>query len=943
MDSADDDFGELYVDAFSGDLDSVKPCAESECATILEENNGSHSELKNLDVVANDSSPCVDACALNRTGSNQESDYSDSDDDLNIVLKDDDSKAPSASFTNNGGYDSAYSACIDPSLGMLHCGHSHSLPLSRLNFDANLEVFEKKPWRKIYCKPLGRAIEVKSETRERMPSADSRLPRDSDPDVVIQVPVTNDVEELPSMAHVEARSVSITSNEASRSEDSRSDSGTDLESSDDSMKDEAFVGCQEENSGSLSGEQSPSTENCCTREVTAYDKEMIEEENEENFWNSHKVDTSSVESEASLGDRICLSPTSSCSFSRNEVSEDYDTESLKDNATDVQREVSPPPRRARLAEHKAISIRSVERSGTKHSSQGRYHENSSKRHCERADYAVHKHRISEDTSHTPHVNVGRKVHSPDRSFYRDSNRSWQNGSHCSLEKYETRGKSSDRSNREKCHGRLHSSMDHTRHREHRFGWYNNKDSSRDRSSDHSSVYKYEAHVKAYASHSSFNVNQRNYRSSFQEEDDQYGMRLCEEKYGHERSCALAYESNKERSRYDWQRDQYSRDSIPLNGMGYRQQLEYSSLENDLHYKSRADDEYNFHRHRYEDRVHRAESGVPFEVAYREMHSFGAMGRREFQRYERNEDFSERQHYTPDGDGHLDRFVYEKYGCKYRIGNNWPAPSLSLREDWYTNRPRGNSWRDDTRDFTTEAYNNRNNQLCKAAPRDGWAWNLAHSDCVNIEDRICRDRGRYPLADYTQCSMREVTHPQHPSYTDELLVRDTRMSVHNRLSTSQRPGYFKSRIHGVGERHGRSKKLRGDVHTFMESQEPVELNGRQGKLSNQSKKRFSDGRDTIDQSNGQKPRKLICRSNEKAVLTGDLNDKEDGEIIEETSNNMKGREIDNERIQESLKKMEKRRERFKETKPASMVEATFESQIEVTNQQRPIRKRRWCAS
>jgi hypothetical protein len=76
---------------------------------------------------------------------------------------------------------------------------------------------------------------------------------------------------------------------------------------------------------------------------------------------------------------------------------------------------------------------------------------------------------------------------------------------------------------------------------------------------------------------------------------------------------------------------------------------------------------------------------------------------------------------------------------------------------------------------------------------------------------------------------------------------------------------------------------------------------------------------------------------------DINDKEEGEIIEE----VKGVEIDNERIQESLKKMEKRRERFKGTKLA--VEATFKSQTElrakadVTNQQRPVRKRRWCAS
>lgn len=80
---------------------------------------------------------------------------------------------------------------------------------------------------------------------------------------------------------------------------------------------------------------------------------------------------------------------------------------------------------------------------------------------------------------------------------------------------------------------------------------------------------------------------------------------------------------------------------------------------------------------------------------------------------------------------------------------------------------------------------------------------------------------------------------------------------------------------------------------------------------------------------------------------DLNDKEEGEIIEEA--NGKGVEIDKERIQESLKKMEKRRERFKETKLGRIVEATFESQTEPrakasgTNQQRPVRKRRWCAA
>lgn len=120
------------------------------------------------------------------------------------------------------------------------------------------------------------------------------------------------------------------------------------------------------------------------------------------------------------------------------------------------------------------------------------------------------------------------------------------------------------------------------------------------------------------------------------------------------------------------------------------------------------------------------------------------------------------------------------------------------------------------------------------------------------------------------------------------------------------------------------------------------------LSNQSKKRFFNGEDTKEQGDCQKPRKLICRREEKAaVQIRDLNDKEEGEIVEEVRNE-KDVEIDNERIQESLKKMEKRRERFKETKLAT-VEATFESQTEpraktdVANQQRPIRKRRWCAS
>lgn len=117
------------------------------------------------------------------------------------------------------------------------------------------------------------------------------------------------------------------------------------------------------------------------------------------------------------------------------------------------------------------------------------------------------------------------------------------------------------------------------------------------------------------------------------------------------------------------------------------------------------------------------------------------------------------------------------------------------------------------------------------------------------------------------------------------------------------------------------------------------------LSNQSKKRFFNDEDTKEQGECQKPRKFSCRSEEKAVVQiRDLNDREEGEIIEE-ARNVKDLEIENERIQESLKKMEKRRERFKETKLARTVEATIEprAKTDVTNQQRPIRKRRWCAS
>lgn len=120
------------------------------------------------------------------------------------------------------------------------------------------------------------------------------------------------------------------------------------------------------------------------------------------------------------------------------------------------------------------------------------------------------------------------------------------------------------------------------------------------------------------------------------------------------------------------------------------------------------------------------------------------------------------------------------------------------------------------------------------------------------------------------------------------------------------------------------------------------------LSNQSKRRFSNGEDKIEQEEREKPGKVICRSNEKGKQIRDMNDKEEGEIIEEAMN-VKGIELDEERIQESLKKMEKRRERFKETEVARSVVATLVSQTEpgsktdYTDQQRPVRKRRWCAS
>lgn len=125
MDSTDDDFGELYVDAtlqatpaFASNVGFVKSFEESEYATISGKNRGfegtvkpdSEGEMEKSGVVAKDSSPCVDACAVNLTEASEESEYSDSDDDLNIVLKEDDSKAfpvPRKPNTNNGGYASA--------------------------------------------------------------------------------------------------------------------------------------------------------------------------------------------------------------------------------------------------------------------------------------------------------------------------------------------------------------------------------------------------------------------------------------------------------------------------------------------------------------------------------------------------------------------------------------------------------------------------------------------------------------------------------------------------------------------------------------------------------------------------------------------------------------------------------------------------------------------
>lgn len=118
------------------------------------------------------------------------------------------------------------------------------------------------------------------------------------------------------------------------------------------------------------------------------------------------------------------------------------------------------------------------------------------------------------------------------------------------------------------------------------------------------------------------------------------------------------------------------------------------------------------------------------------------------------------------------------------------------------------------------------------------------------------------------------------------------------------------------------------------------------LANQSRIRFSNGRDTTEQQGRQKPRNVMGKGNEKAVVKiQSLIEKEEGEIIQEEERNVTGTGIDEERIQESIKKMERRRERFKEPE---LVAAKFhfqteqEAKTDVTNQVRPVRKRRWCA-
>ncbi|CAF2126520.1 unnamed protein product [Brassica napus] len=1022
MDSTDDDFGELYVDdkahatAF---LAGDDVCEESEHTPILPgENKGfevteepeSRLEAKKLDDVDKDSSPCVDnnACAANRTEAKEESEYSDSDDDddLNIVLKEDDSVACGSNASNQRR--SVGSWCtmpnsgmvvngrmtmedMNPSLGMPQCGYNNfSHTWSRANFHG----FEKKPWRnpgvdvndyfnfgfneqswKDYCNPglKGRAIEVEGGTLGRTPSMDLRYPRELDPDVVIQIPVTADVEELSSMTPVEAGSLSKPSNGESRSEEFHSDIGEDLHSSGDSMKEEVSVGCEDEYTGSFRGEQSTPKENCRRREVTPCDKEVIEEEKEETCWSSDKADSSSVESESSHRDRFRFSPTSSYSVGKTEESEDPGTESSKDGAIDDQREASTPPRRTRFAEHEANSTKCVERSDTGHSRHRRSHEDSSKRHYGRVDYEADRRTKHADASRIPDRDLGKKVCYGRGRSYRDSSRNWQNRPYFTLGKVGTEGRGLPHSDREKRLGRSYSPVDLDRDRGQRIGWRNNKEPSHGRGFDPSNGYKYEAGLKEYTSRSSFNPSQRNSRVSLNKEEDRYGRQHCERRYGRERSPARAYESNKE-DRYGRQhcerkysrerspglayernkeRRPYYQDRIPISDMECRYQFEYCSIngrhnpnqsrEDEPYYGRRCDYDYDFPRGRYEDEVQRTESGIPFELAYREMHSFAEVGRREFERYE--EDFSEidrRHHYTTLG-WHHDRFVSDNDGHnKYRVQGAWPTPSLPFRDSWQTKGSRGDSWRDETRDFTKREANDRqNNLLYKDAPRDGWTRNLVRGDNVSIQDRlrydddddnwVRRDKRRYQLGD----SVREIAHSEHPSYTDEMLVTNIGVSAHDRISIKQRPGYFMSHVHETVERHQRSKKLRRDGNAFIKCQDPIDSTGRQGKLANQSRIRFSNGRDTTEQQGRQKPRKVMGKGNEKAVVKiKGLIEKEEGEIIQEEERKVTGTGIDEERIQESIKKMERRRERFKEPE---LVAAKFhfqteqEAKTDVTNQ------------
>ncbi|KAF3550406.1 hypothetical protein DY000_02003735, partial [Brassica cretica] len=556
-------------------------------------------------------------------------------------------------------------------------------------------------------------------------------------------------------------------------------------------------------------------------------------------------------------------PTSSYSVGKTEESEDPGTESSKDGAIDDQREASTPPRRARFAEHEANSTKCVERSDTWHSRHRRSHEDSSKRHYGRVDYEAHRRTKYADASRTPDRDLGKKVCSGRGRSYRDSSKNWQKRPQFALGKVSTEGRGFPQSERGKRHGRSYSPVDLDRDRGQRLCWRNNKESSHGRGFDPSNGYKYEAGLKEYTSRSSFNLNQRNSRLSFNKEEDRYGRQHCERRYGRERSPALAYESNKEdrygrqhcerkysrerspglayernkeRRRYDGVGEPYYQDRIPIPNMEYRYQFEYCSIngrhnpnqsrEDEPFYGRSCDYDYDFPRGRYEDEVQRTESGIPFELAHREMHSFAEVGRREFERYE--EDFSEidrRHHYTLGW--HNDRFVSDNDGHnKYRVQGAWPTPSLPFRDSWQTKGSRGDSWRDETRDFTKREANDRqNNLLYKDAPRDGWTRNLVRGDNVSIQDRlryddddwVLGDKRRYQLGD----SVREIAHSAHPSYTDEMLVTNIGVSAHDRISIKQRRGYFMSHVHETVERHQRSKKLRRDGNAFIKCQDPID--------------------------------------------------------------------------------------------------------------------------